>query len=310
MNQILQVKETDAKNKSKIIRKVISFLIISIIIIALGFGGYYIYENIVNGNIKLPTLINTQKDKSTIQLTQINRDELIINIQSKEGISKIVYNLNNENPQVIELSGETTIEKTINMPTGENVIYVSVIDINGKEIIKQETFIVEVSKPEINLAIVGNDIKITVTSEVELSEVKYKWNSEDEKKHNIYTYGNRNEFEKQLEIPIGQNTLTIVATDINGSKVEKTQKIKGVTKPTTTIKVEGKYLHFTVTGKENIEKVEFEFNGQKYLMNTETFGETKTVHYKVKMIKGKNTLTLTSTTQSGGIDTKTVEQEY
>ena len=45
-------------------------------------------------------------------------------------------------------------------------------------------------------------------------------------------------------------------------------------------------------------------------MNTETFGETKTVHYKVKLIKGTNHLTVTSTTESGGIDTKTVEPKY
>ena len=95
-----------------------------------------------------------------------------------------------------------------------------------------------------------------------------------------------------------------------GGQTEKTQEIKGVTKATTTTKVEGEYLHFTVTGKENIEKVEFEFNGQKYLMNTETFGKTKIVHYKVKLVEGKNYLTVISTTQSGGIDTTSFEQEY
>ena len=45
-------------------------------------------------------------------------------------------------------------------------------------------------------------------------------------------------------------------------------------------------------GKENIEKVEFEFNGKKYLMTTNTFGETKTVHYKLKLVEGTNYLTI------------------
>ena len=45
-------------------------------------------------------------------------------------------------------------------------------------------------------------------------------------------------------------------------------------------------------------------------MNTDTFGETKTVHYKVKLEEGMNYLTITSTTQSGGTDTTAYEQEY
>ena len=61
----------------------------------------------------------------------------------------------------------------------------------------------------------GNNIKITVTSEIELKEIRYKWNSEKEKKENMITYGDRKKFEKQLEIPIGQNSLSIIVTDIN-----------------------------------------------------------------------------------------------
>ena len=69
-------------------------------------------------------------------------------------------------------------------------------------------------------------------------------------------------------------------------------------------------MHFTVKGKENIQKVEFEFNGKKYLMNTETFGQTKKVHYKVKLLEGTNYLTIKSTTQSGGETVETVVMEY
>ena len=157
---------------------------------------------------------------------------------------------------------------------------------------------------------VGNDIKITVISEVELEQIIYKWNSENERIENMATYEDRLFFEKQLEIPIGQSTLQIIATDVNGGITEKVQEIKGVTKATTTTEVIGEYLHFTVNGKENIEKVEFEFNGQRFLMNTETFGETKNVHYKVKLVEGKNYLTITSITQSGGIDVTSWEEEY
>lgn len=310
MNQILQVKDTKKQLKPINAKKILLALLIIAILSGLGVGGYYIYINVMNGNIKLPIFTEVPEDTTTVTLTKTDRNKLVINAQSEVGISKVIYDINSEQAQVIEFSGETYIEETIEMPIGENVIYVSIVDINGEETTKEETIIVEAPKPVIDLSVVGNDIKITVTSEVELSEIRYKWNDENEKKENMITYEEKMLFEKQLEIPIGQNTLTIIAKDINGGTTEKTQEIKGVTKATTSTRVQGEYLHFTVVGKENIQKVEFEFNGQKYLMNTDTFGETKTVHYKVQLVEGMNYLTITSTTQSGGVDTTSYEKEY
>lgn len=310
MNQILQVENNKKQHKPVNIKNILLILFAISIFAGLAIGGYYIYTNIMNGNIQLPTFFAPQ-NTTTITLTKVDRNIITINIQSEKGIYKVTYSLNNGKTQVIEANGETYIEESIvEVPVGENTIYVLAVDSNGKETEKQENIIVEVPKPEIELSVVGNDIKITVTSELELSEIRYKWNQENEKKENMATYENKNLYEKQLEIPIGKNTLTIIATDKQGSTTEKIQTIKGVTKATTQISVEGEYLHFTVIGKENIEKVEFVFNGKKYLMNESTFGETKKVHYKVKLIEGANTLTVTSTTQSGGVDTTTREHEY
>lgn len=311
MNQILQVNDNKKQLKPINAKKIILFLLIAVIILGLGIGGYLVYQNIINGNIKLPIFIEEPQDTIAITLTQADRNKLAINVQSETGLSKITYTLNNGEPQVIELEGETTVEETIiDIPVGENAINISVTDINGEETIKQENFVVEAPKPVIDLSVVGNDIKITVTSEVDIEEITYKWNSDDEKKENMKTYEDKKSFEKKLNIPIGQNTLTIVAIDIDGSKTEKVQEIKGVTRATTTVKVLGEYWHFTVKAKENISAVEFEFNGQKYLMNTNTFGETKIVHYKVKLIEGINYLTVRSVTQSGGAATESFEQKY
>lgn len=310
MNQILQVGENKKQHNSSNIKNILIILFFIAIFIGLAFGGYYIYTNIMDGNIQLP-VFTTTKSETTITLTKVDRNIITINVQNEKGLSKVTYSLNGVEAQVIEINGDTFIEESIvDVPVGENTVHVLAIDSKGRETEKQENITIDAPKPEIELSVVGNDIKITITSETELSEIKYKWNEENEKKENMATYENKNSFEKKLEIPIGKNTLTIIATDINGETTEKTQTIKGVTKATTTTNVEGEYLHFTVIGKENIEKVEFVFNGKKYLMNTSTFGETKKVHYKVKLIDGKNTLTITSTTQSGGTDTITCEQEY
>ena len=305
MNQILQVKDSKLKKKSNGISKVLLSLFIIIIIYGLGMGGYYISQN-----IEIPFLVQIPKEESIITLNKTNDNRLNINVENKLGISKVIYTLNSEEPIVIELAGETVTQQVINLRVGENTISVTAIDLNGKELTKQEKIIIEGPKPIIDLSVVGNDIKITIESEVELLEVLYKWNSGTEKKENMKTYEDRNKFEKQLEIPIGQNTLTIVATDINGSKTEKVQEIKGITKPQITTKVDGENLHFTVKAKENISVVEFEFNGKKYVMNTNTFGETKEVHYKVKLKEGKNYLTVKGVTQSGGTEVISVEENY
>lgn len=307
MNQILQVNNKKKHNELKHKKDIILFLTIILVVVCVGVGTYLLLKN---ADIKFTAFPVFSKQTTQITLTKKDRNNLIINVESKIGISKITYDINGEQSQVIELTGEKFIEETIEMPVAENVVYVSVIDLNGKETTKKETFMVDLPKPVIELAIVGNDIKVIVTSEIELSEIVCRWNSENEKRYNMATYENRLLFEKQLEIPIGQNSLTIVATDTNGETVEKVQVIKGVTKATTTTEVIGGYWHFTVKGKENIETVQFEFNGQKFLMNKETFGETKRVHYKVKLVEGNNYLIITSTTQSGGIDTTTWEEEY
>lgn len=314
MNQILQMKQDTEKvnkNKDNNIKDVVIFLGILLGVFALVFGAYLIYKNVSSNTppveekpVEVPEYI------PIISLEQTQDNRLIINIESQIELNNFKYNWNNEESQTIQLDGKKNIEKIIDIPVGENIIYISVIDINGKETTKQGSYIVEEPKPQIELSVVGNYIKITVTSEVELREIRYRWNLENEKREDMLTYENRKNFEKQIEIPIGQNTLKIVAIGANGKQAEKSQEIKGITKAVTTTKIEGEYIHFTVTGKENIKTVEFEYNGKKYIMNTDTYGQTKTVHYKLKLIQGKNYLKITSTTESGGVDTTEWERQY
>jgi hypothetical protein len=243
-------------------------------------------------------------------LTKTEDNKVIINVESQTAISHIIYDWNNGTAQTLDETGKTNIEEIIDIPVGENTLNISIIDSNGEETKKSEKYIVEASKPIIELSVVGNNIKIAVTSEVELSYVTYKWNQDEEKKQNMNTFENRTKFEKQLEIPKGQNTLKIVAVDINNNQSEKSQEIKGVVKAKTTTIARGEYLHFIVKGEDDIKTVEFEFNGKKYLMNTETFGQTKTVNYKMKMISGWNYLKIISTTAGGAVDTTVWKYEY
>lgn len=315
MNQILQVERNSGSRSTIDTKKIVLVFAIAIIVfglILLGQGAYGVYQKIINKSVdNNPSGTTTEEAfNPDINLTKTEDNKLIINIQSDSGISHIVYNWNNDASETIEENEKTNIEETIDIPSGENVFNISVINSNGKEAKKQETFIVETSKPEISLSVVGNDIKISVTSKEELSYVTYKWNTDTEHKEDMLTYEDRTRFEKLVEIPKGHNTLKIIAVDKNNNSTEKSQEIKGVTKAKTKVLASGEYLNFTVTGDENIKKVEFEFNGNKFLMNKDTFGETTTVHYKVKMVQGWNYLKIISTTDSDAVDTTVWKYEY
>lgn len=321
MNQILQVQEPKKNSNPVDTKKVVLFFAVSIIIfglIMLGQGAYNAYLAKVNEKVnpENPPSIGGNEEEPievvppTIILTQTEDHKLIINVSSEIAISHIIYNWNNEAAQTLDETGKTNIEEVIGIPTGENTFNLSVIDTNGTETKEQKQFVVELSKPVIELAVVGNDIKINVTSKVDLDYVTYKWNLEIEKKEDMLTYEDRTKFEKLVEIPKGQNTLKIVAVDKNGSTTEKSQEIKGVTKAKTTVVAKDKYLDFTVISEDNIKTIEFEFNGKKYIMNSDTFGQTNTVHYMVEMIQGMNYLKIISTTQSDAVDATVWKYEY
>lgn len=316
MNQILQVQESRKKNNSNPvdIKKVILFFSVCIIIFGLifvGQGAYTLYQNKANQKVNLSTPGGNDNAEipeyiPTITLTKTEDNKVIINVESQIAISHIIYNWNNEASQTLDETGKTNVEEVIDIPIGESVLNISVIDSNGKETKKTtEPYIIEVVKPEIKTpSVIGNDIKIVVTSEVELAYVTYKWNSEEEKKYDMITFEDRTKFETTVRIPTGQNTLKIVAVDINGNQAEKSQEIKGVSKAKIhTPVIRGDRIYFTITAEEDIKTVEFTFNGKKYLMDESTFGQTKEVNYNVQMITGMNYLEITSTTQSDGITT-------
>ena len=120
----------------------------------------------------------------------------------------------------------------------------------------------------------------------------------------MITFEDRTKFEKTIKIPKGQNTLKIVAVDINGNQTEDSKVVEGVPKAKTTTIARGEYIHFSVMAETyNIKTIEFEFNGEKFFMDVNTFGQTKEVTYKVKMREGWNYLKVISTLQKDSVDT-------
>ena len=120
----------------------------------------------------------------------------------------------------------------------------------------------------------------------------------DEQKIDMLTFQDKAKFEKEIEIPKGQNKLLITAVDIYGNKSEKSQEVKGVP---VTIKpvIQGNYIFFEATADESIKQVEFQFNGQNYIIGSDVIKGQKRVTYRIELQQGWNYLKITVTTSSG-----------
>ena len=297
MNQILYVQERNA-NSSVDTKKIVLFFAVTIIIfglILLGQGAYNLYQNYQN---ELLTE-NITSEITQIALSQTDDGNVLVTVESQNPISELIYNWNSDASQTISEDGKTTIQETITMPVGENTLTVRTIDAYGNEATKQETFTLNVDKPVITLSLVGDKIKITVNSKADLSYITYKWNSETEQRIDMLTYEDKTTLETQIDIPVGQNTLLVTAVDIYENMSEKSQEIKGVTKPKSQPVIQGNYIFFEVTADENIEKVEFSLNDRPYIINKDVIGESNTVKYRLQLEPGMNYLKITTTTVSG-----------
>ena len=135
MNQILFT-ETKKNNSSQDTKKIVLFFAITIIIfgiILLGQGAYAIYSKSKNKEEN-----TTSNAETNIQLQQLDNGEIQVNVESKVGISELIYSWNNNSAETISENGKTTIQETIEAKPGENDLIVKTIDLNGKQITKHE----------------------------------------------------------------------------------------------------------------------------------------------------------------------------
>lgn len=306
MNQILFVQDKK-RNNPEDTKKIVLFFAISILIFGLilfGQGVYGVYK--ANEN----KVVKKEEKQTQIQLSQTDSGEVLITVESNIAISELIYNWNSDASQTISANGKTTMQETVTMPVGENTLTVKTIDVNGNEARKQDIFTLNVDKPEIVLTIVGSNLKISVNSKADLSYITYKWNSDNEEKIDMLTYEDKTKLEKEIEIPKGKNTLLVTAVDIYENKSEKTQEIKGVTKPKSRPVIQGKYIFFEVTADEKINMVEFVFNDQNYVINSDVIGDSKRVTYKMELKEGMNFLKIKTTTESNTIGEDIWKYEY
>lgn len=238
MNQILQTE--NRKNNGPIeIGKVVKFFAIAIAIFAIiliALGAYYLIKNKQNSNPVEQIPVNTEPN---VNITK-QEDNILIEVTHNVGITKIVYNWNDEEELTIDAKNNTNLSEKIDLPFGTNTLNLAVIDINGKETKFQKEYVVDGDgKPVISLTLTKDyKIKITVQDATGMQFINYSWNDGDKTKVDANTE-NPNLIEQVIEIPLGQNTLKVEALNTANVASTKELEVKGVKRPTLSFKKEG-----------------------------------------------------------------------
>lgn len=302
MNQILQTEKRKEKKPIEI-GKIVKFFIVAIIIFAIVLIGIGVYYIVTNNNI----IKGQEQITDTVPDVKIEKqeDKILIQVNSKLAISKIVYNWNEDQSNEIEGENRTNFTETIDLPYGTNMLNVTVIDINGKETKFQKEYVVEGDgKPVIELKLTAeNKIKITVEDKTDLQYINYSWNNDEPKKIEVNA-NNKNLIEQTIDIPLGQNTLKVEAINEKNVVASKELEVKGIKSPTLSFKKKGDILVIRAEDETGIKIIDYTLNGQRYQID---YGNKTVIEYEQQIQKGENYMEITVENQDGGKTTKSVK---
>lgn len=233
MNQILSTENINNKNKgykksggSKDIRSVTKFFAFGLLIFGIFLVINSSYAMLKNDGAK------AKKDvgEPTIEIEEKGEDKLLIKVMHEDDVATLTYSWNNENPTTVKSIGKF-YQKELDIPNGQNTLYVTATDVNGTVKKTEKDFELTLST-NIDVSIAGNNIKINLKGQDVIKEFTFAWDEEEPKKVDV----NNTEYSMEIEAPLGRHTLVINTTDINGEKAEKTQEVVGTKQPTIQIK--------------------------------------------------------------------------
>ena len=225
-----------------------------------------------------------------------------INAVGSMPIQSLTYRWNQGEETVVQGNGTVELEAVVQIPTGNNILNMSVIDYYGNKSEFQKQYINEQddsSKPTIEISVSGNMLNITATDETEMSYLTYSWNNGTPTRVDMdTTLTDKTVLRTSVEVQKGENTLSIVAVDIDGNTNTRTEKIKGANKPTFTVTADGTNLVIKAQDEDGISKVEITVDG----ITSDTGDEPlnlKELTATQAITPGEHTVTITVTNING-----------
>ena len=287
--QINYGRPSDKANIVSIVR-VFCVLIILFGLVLVGDATY----GIMNSRPKLRDNINVTANAIGTNVT--------INAVGSMPIQSLTYRWNQGEETVVQGNGTVELEAVVQIPTGNNILNMSVIDYYGNKSEFQKQYINEQddsSKPTIEISVSGNMLNITATDETEMSYLTYSWNNGTPTRVDMdTTLTDKTVLRTSVEVQKGENTLSIVAVDIDGNTNTRTEKIKGANKPTFTVNADGTNLVIKAQDEDGISKVEITVDG----ITSDTGDEPlnlKELTATQAITPGEHTVTITVTNING-----------
>ena len=152
----------------------------------------------------------------TITVESMDDDTVVfLKVVSEVNINEITYRWNDEQETTIYGNGRKYVEERINVPTGSNILNISVTDIEGGSNTYSNTYELQ---SNINIeALDTGKIKITYEGDEQISYMTYRWDEEDETRVDI----NNTSIDYEIDARRGEHTLTVIVVDVNNKTETK-----------------------------------------------------------------------------------------
>lgn len=138
-------------------------------------------------------------------------------------------------------------------------------------------------------------LKVSVTHNMAIERIVYKWNDITETE--IKNTG-ENTMSAEIQVPLGTNTITIRAYDIEGNYGEYVGEItsetgEDITDPAIALEItEDKKLKITATDNVAMQYVNYSWNGEDVTRVDAKEKDSKTISFEIEFREDKNTLTV------------------
>lgn len=264
------------------VTKIFAVLIIIFGIILSGDGAYAIMQNIeIAKTTKIP-VVEVSKSGNTAKLS----------IKCETGIKTVSYAWNDSTPKIVQGRGNSLVEQTISIPTGENKLNISVIDSKGQtrryvKTLKQDER--DTTEPSIEFEVVNSNIKIIVTDDTAIDYITYQYGDTQEVTVNAKQEG-QTTIEETVPVMQGEAVLKVEAVDKAQNIATIEQKVKGTKKPTIEVTVDpndASYLIIKAYDEDGLRMVSYFINDQEYKTDPNISLNSNTFEWKQKVEPGE-----------------------
>ena len=164
----------------------------------------------------------------------------------------------------------------------------------------------EETKPQVEVSREDNQVNIIVTHDKVIDRIIYCWNDEDEE---VIFGNNQTSITEIIELPIGNNKLTIRVIDINGKETtyEKEYVVESDLKIDLSVVNNNNYLKITATDSSGLQFITYKWNNDEEVRVDVDPNNSTAIETEIEIPKGLNTITVNAVNVLNSVQTKTQE---